>query len=95
MSLRHIPNEIKASPIWILISSVPYQIGSIIAMLYVLSSDNENKAYSLLFLLPIIGPIISYVITENKDRYVSTLSGWVFVGQIISYILIDILFLII
>ena len=95
MRLSHIPSNIKSSPIWILISSVPYQIGSIIAMLYVLSSDNENKIYSLLFLIPIIGPIISYVLTENKDRYISTLSGWVFAGQIISYILLDILLLII
>lgn len=94
MGLLHLPKGMKSSPIWILISAIPFQIGSIVAMLYVLSSDNENKGYSLLFLIPILGPIISYVLTEGKDKYISTLSGWVFVGQIISYILLDIVIII-
>ncbi len=91
MGLLHLPKNSKSSPIWALISAIPFQIGSIVAMIYVVSSDNEDKAYSLLFLIPIIGPIISYVLTESKDKYTSTLAEWVFVGQIISYILLDVL----
>jgi hypothetical protein len=91
MGSRHLPRNVKSSPVWILISAIPFQIGSIAAMLYVISSDNEDKAFSLLFLIPIIGPIISYVLAEGKDKYLSTLSGWVFIGQIISYFLMKIL----
>ncbi len=91
MGSRHLPGNVKSSPVWILISAIPFQIGSIVAMLYVISSDNEDKVYSLLFLIPIIGPIISYVLAEGKDKYLSTLSGWVFIGQIISYFLMKIL----
>jgi hypothetical protein len=87
----HLPSNSKASPIWMLVSAIPLQIGSIASMLYVLSSDNKNKAYSLLFLIPTIGPVVAYVLTESKDKYVSSMAGWVFVGQILSYIVLDIL----
>ncbi|EET90390.1 MAG: hypothetical protein LVQ97_03385 [Candidatus Micrarchaeales archaeon] len=89
MGVPHISSASKSSPIWILVSAIPLQIGSIAAMLYVLSSGNKNKAYSLLFLIPIIGPIIAYVLTEQKDRYISSMAGWVFLGQILGYIILD------
>ena len=91
MKLPHLSSKSKSSPIWILISAIPIQIGSIISMLYVLSSDNKNKAYTLLFLIPTIGPIIAYVLTEQNDKYISSMAGWVFIGQILSYILLDVL----
>ncbi|MCL5680269.1 MAG: hypothetical protein M1465_02940 [Candidatus Marsarchaeota archaeon] len=92
MGLPHLPSASKANPAWIFISAIPLQIGSIASMLYVLSSDNKNKAYSLLFLIPVIGPIISYVLTEQKDKYISTMAGWVFLGQILSYVILDLMF---
>ncbi len=90
MKLPHLSSTSKSSQIWIIISAIPIQIGSIISMLYVLSSDNKNKAFALLFLIPIIGPIIAYVLTEQKDKYISSMAGWVFIGQILSYILLDV-----
>ncbi len=62
-------------------------------MLYILSSDNKNKAYSLLLLIPIIGPIIAYVLMESGDKYVATMAGWVFIGQILSYVILEVLLL--
>ena len=91
MGLPHLPSTSRATPVWILISSVPLQIGSIASVLYVLSSDNKNKEYTLLFLIPTIGPIIAYVLTEQKDKYISSMAGWVFVGQILGYIILDLL----
>ncbi len=89
MGVPRLSSTSKSSPVWILISAVPPLIGTIAAVLYVLSSDNKNKAYSLLFLIPIIGPIIAYVLMEQKDRYISSMAGWVFLGQILGYIILD------
>ncbi len=91
MKQPNLPSDKKATPIWVLISAIPLQIGSIIAMLWILSSTNRNKAYSLLFPIPIIGPIISYVLMESKDRYISSMSGWIFVGQVLSAIIFELI----
>ncbi len=90
MGLLHISSTSKATPLWIFVSAIPL-IGGVISMLYILSSDNKNKAYSLLFLIPVIGPIISYVLMEQKDKYISTMAGWVFLGQVIGYIILNLL----
>lgn len=60
-------------------------------MVWILSSNNKNKAYSLLYIVPIIGPIIAYVFMESKDKYISTMAEWVFVGQVLSYIILVVL----
>jgi len=65
-------------------------VGAIIGMLYVLSSNNKDKAYTLLFLIPILGPIIAYVLTSSKDKYISTMAEWFFVGQL-TWIIIAVL----
>ena len=88
-----LPSASKANPIWILISAIPLQIGSIASMLYIVSSNNKDKAYSLLFLIPVIGPMIAYVLTESRNRYIATMAGWVFIGQILSYVILDVLLL--
>ncbi|ASI13623.1 multipass membrane protein [Candidatus Mancarchaeum acidiphilum] len=91
MKQRDLPSNRKASFIWILVSAIPFDIGSVIAILWVLSSTNKNKAYSLLYLIPVIGPIISYVLTESKDEYLSSMAGWVFLGQILGGIILEVL----
>jgi len=91
MSMQRVDSHSNASPIWIFVSAIPLQIGSIVATLYVLSSSNDNKAYSLLFLIPGIGPIVAYVLTSKKDAYISSMASWVFLGQILSYIILWIL----
>ncbi|MEM3883372.1 MAG: hypothetical protein QXT94_00350 [Methanothrix sp.] len=93
MGYHSLPATSKANPIWILISAIPLQIGSIASMLYIVSSDNKDKAYSLLFLIPVLGPIIAYVLTESRDRYIATMAGWVFIGQILGYVILDVLLL--
>lgn len=65
-------------------SAIPLMVGTIVVLLYILSSNNKNKAYALLYLIPILGPIIAYVLTESKDKYISTMASWVFAGQILS-----------
>lgn len=93
MKPADLQNNKKPGPIWIIISAIPLQIGSIIAMLWILSSDNKNKAYALLYLIPFIGPIIAYVLMGKKDKYVSTMAEWVFVGQILGYVVWYLLFI--
>ncbi len=75
----------KANPLWILISAIP--LGSVISMLYVLSSRRNNKEYSLFFLIPVIGPLIAYVMMESKDTYLASMAEWVFIGEIIDTII--------
>jgi len=48
----------------------------------------------LLFLIPVIEPIIAYVFTEHSDKYLSTMAGWVFLGQIINLFVLKALYLI-
>ncbi len=47
--------RVRASPLWIFISAVPFFVGTLIAVLYTLTLKDENKAYSLLMLIPFIG----------------------------------------
>lgn len=94
MKWPHLPSDSKSSLLWTFVASIPLQIGSAIIVLYILSSDNRNKAYSLLFLIPVIGPIIAYVFTEHSDKHLSTMAGWVFLGQIISLFVLEALYLI-
>ena len=91
MPLKRGDSHSRASLVWIFVSAIPLQIGSIAAMLYVLSSINDNKAYSLLFLIPFMGPIVAYVLTSTKDEYISSMAGWIFLGQILSSIILEIL----
>lgn len=76
-----------ANPAWVAISAIPLMIGTVVAVLHTLTLKNENKAYSLLLLIPFIGPIITYVLMSSKDRYLSTLAEWVFVGQILGAVI--------
>ena len=80
------PSDSKASPLWIIVAAIPW-LGGVVSMLYVISSDNKNKAYSLLFIIPVIGAIVAYVLTSSKDKYVSTMAEWVFIGQLIAQFL--------
>ncbi len=87
----HLITTQRANPVWVLISAVPLQIGSVASIVYVLSSDSKNKAYSLLFLIPIVGPIITHVLMIQKDRYLSSMAEWIFIGQIAGYIILKVL----
>lgn len=91
MDLPDLTSNKKSSPMWAIVSVIPLLIGTTIVVLYILSSNNKNKAYSLLYLIPGIGPIVAYVLTESRDKYVSTMAGWVFVGQILSYVILVVL----
>ncbi len=72
----------KSSPLWVLIAAVPLA-GAVSAIAYTAYLNARNRWFTLLFLVPILGPIIAYIITSSNDRYVSSMAEWFFLGTIL------------
>lgn len=81
-----------ASKIWIFLGFF-FGIGYLIALIYTLiSKQDKDRLYGILFILGFIGSIIIYILEKDKDRYLSSLALYLLIGTIIDIVVGIILF---
>lgn len=72
----------KASYGWIVLGLIG--VGQIVALIYSLISKNDkDRVFGVLFLLGWLGDIIIYVIEKDKDKYLATMALYLLIGNII------------
>ena len=72
----------KASYFWILLGFLG--IGQIVALIYSLVSKNDkDRVFGVLFILGWLGDIIVYVIEKDKDKYLASIALYLFIGELI------------
>ena len=62
-------------------------IGYIVAMIYMLLTNDKNRVFSLLYLLGIIGGLITYFIFKKKDERFADLSKKLVIGNVLFLVL--------
>jgi len=76
----------NASKIWILLGFIG--IGQLIALIYSLvSKDDKDRILGVLFILGWLGDIIIYFIEKDKDKYISSMALYLFIGELILFII--------
>lgn len=81
----------KASRWWYLLGFLG--IGNLIALIYVLLSNSKNRVWALFYLLGIFGDIILYLVFRVIDNKLADLSMKLFIGQLVSLLLVIIVFI--
>lgn len=72
----------KASILWILLGALG--IGQLVALIYSLVSKNDkDRIFGVLFILGWLGDIIIYVIEKDKDKYLATMALYLLIGNVI------------
>lgn len=91
--ILHWNKKEDASNWWYLLGFIGF-IGYLIALIYVLITDNKNRVYSLFYLISIFGAIIVALIFKDKDYKFYRLSFKLIMGTLVSIIFSFIIFLI-
>ncbi len=77
----------EASKIWILLGFIG--IGQLVALIYSLvSKDDKDRIFGVLFILGWLGDLILYFIEKDKDKYLSSMALYLFIGEIIMFVVI-------
>ncbi len=71
----------KASKIWILLGLIG--IGQLIALIYSLvSKKDKDRFFGILFILGWLGDLIIYFVEKDRDKYLSSMALYLFIGEI-------------
>lgn len=77
----------KSSPLWVPVAAVPLA-GAVAAIAYAFHRNARHRWYTLLFLVPILGPLLAYVFTSSSDRYISSMAEWFFAGYVVMVLVL-------
>ncbi len=83
----------KASKIWILLGFIG--IGQLIALIYSLVNKNDkDRVIGVLFILGWLGDLIIYFLEKDKDKYLSSMALYLFIGEIILTVIYFLFFVV-
>ena len=81
----------KASKIWIFLGLIG--IGQLIALIYSLVSKNDkDRVFGVLFILGWLGDLIIYFVEKDKDKYLSSMALYLFIGEVLLFVVAIVLF---
>ncbi len=81
----------KASKIWILLGLIG--VGQLIALIYSLVSKNDkDRVFGVLFILGWLGDLIIYFVEKDKDKYLSSMALYLFIGEVLLFVVAIVLF---
>ncbi len=81
----------KASAAWILLGIIG--IGQFIALIYSLVSKNDkDRVFGVLFILGWLGDLIIYFVEKDKDKYLSSMALYLFIGEVLLFVVAIVLF---
>jgi hypothetical protein len=87
-------NKKKEASTWWLVIGLLGGLGYLIALIYVLASENKKRIWSLFYLLGIIGAVVLYFVFRDKDRQFSDLSVKLIIGNIIIGVVLLVFFVV-
>ena len=78
---------------WWYLAGVAGSLGSLIAIIYVLTSKSKMRVFSLLFLIGILGPAVVYFVTNDQNNKLADLSKKLLLGNILILVIFIIIWI--
>jgi hypothetical protein len=64
-------------------------VGQLIALIYSLVSKNDkDRVFGVLFILGWLGDLIIYVVQKDKDKYLSSMALYLFIGSVLLFVIL-------